>query len=211
VVGVGDDSFVFAHEVYDDGPDGRVVYVRARTTLSPYLFAEGDVRALTDEEKAVLERFREDDPMPAPQAFTAPRVTTAGTYSLRVRFSDLDAYAQVDDVQHFEFFQEARVDFLTKLLAEAGHGIDRAPIVIAQTDIEYVEPMTFRTEPYVALSWVARVGGSSFVVEGQVRDGDRVLSRARVVLVTFDPATQRAAPAPEAYRNLLLSELETSA
>jgi len=85
--------------------------------------------------------------------------------------------------------------------------MDRAPMVIAQMDVDYLEPIRFRTEPFSVRSWVSRVGGSSFVVESEMSDGVTTYSRARVVLVTFDPFTQKAAPAPEALRQLLLAQL----
>ena len=51
------------------------------------------------------------------------------------------------------------------------------------------------------------VGSSSFVVESEIRDGETLLSRARVVAVTFDETTQKAAPAPAAHRAALMGEL----
>ena len=49
---------------------------------------------------------------------------------------------------------------------------------------------------------------ASFVIESEIRDGETLLSRARVVAVTFDAATQKAAPArrPVSAR-LLLAEV----
>jgi acyl-CoA thioester hydrolase len=52
-----------AYEVLDEVPDGeRHVYTRARTVLTPYVFAEERPRRIRDEERAVLDRFLEEDP-----------------------------------------------------------------------------------------------------------------------------------------------------
>src|SRR6188472_3991597 len=53
-------SFTMAYEILDEQPDGRRhVYTRARTVLTPYLFAEERPRRIRDRELAVLERFLE--------------------------------------------------------------------------------------------------------------------------------------------------------
>lgn len=208
VVAADADSFTLGHEVYDDHDGQRTVYLRARSTLAPYAFDEDRRRGVTEAELAVLDRFRGEDPLGEPAAFTEPRDVAKGDYRLRVRFSDLDAFGAVDEVQHFEFFQEARICYLGRI--EGSNAIDfrKTPMVIAQMDVEYEVPMRFSTTPYDVRSWVSKVGGSSFVIESEIGDADgATCSRARVVLVTFDAETQTAAPAPEELRKVLLSQL----
>ena len=53
-------SFTMAYEVFHEDADGeRQVYLRAKTVLTPYLFAEERPRRIRDRELAVLERFLE--------------------------------------------------------------------------------------------------------------------------------------------------------
>lgn len=208
VVRVDKDSFTLAHEVYDVSSAGeRTTYLKARSELAPYRFDEDRRRPLTDAEVATLSGLMMDDIFGEAAVFSEPRQVDNGTYQLRVRFSDLDAYGVVDEVQHFEFFQEARISYLGKMHGKEGVDFAKTPMVIAQMDVEYVEPLRYRTEPISVRSWVSRVGGSSFVVESELFDSVATYSRARVVLVTFDATTQKAAPAPEALRQLLLAEL----
>ena len=55
-------SFTMAYEILDELPDGgRRVYTRARTVLTPYVFAEERPRRIRDEEKTVLEQFLEPE------------------------------------------------------------------------------------------------------------------------------------------------------
>jgi acyl-CoA thioester hydrolase len=210
VTSVDGDTFTLAHEVYDEARDAdgpRTVYLRARSVLAFFDYDSDQRRALSDADLAVLETFREADPMGERAPLSEPRDIEFGDYAIRVRFSDLDAFGIVDEVQHFEFFQEARIDYMTRSWKASSVTMDRVPMVIAQMDVDYREPIRFRTEPFRVRSWVSRVGGSSFVIESELFDGDTVHSRARVVLVTFDPVTQKAAPAPEALRELLLAQL----
>ncbi|MBD8868894.1 acyl-CoA thioesterase [Nocardioides donggukensis] len=200
-------SFTMAYEVYDETEDGRVVYLRAKTVLTPYVFAEERPRRITPGEKETLTSFLGEDPLPERSRPGPVRHLEQGHYPIRVRFSDVDLYAHVNNVKYFEYFQEARIVYMSRLWGEAPGGAREVPMVTAQMDVDYRIPIVFRTEPYDVHSWVAEVGTSSFVIESEIRDGETLLSRARVVMVTFDPGTQRAAPAPDHYRELLQREV----
>lgn len=53
-------SFTMAYEVLDELPDGsRQVYVKARTLLTPYVFAQERPRRISPAEREVLGRFLE--------------------------------------------------------------------------------------------------------------------------------------------------------
>ncbi|WP_110206132.1 acyl-CoA thioesterase [Nocardioides daejeonensis] len=200
-------SFTMAYEIFDEAPEGRRVYVRASTVLTPFVFAEERPRRLSLEEKEVLRRFLEEGPA-APAAPAPPiRKVPLGHYPLQVRFSDVDVYGHVNNVKYFEYYQESRIDYFRNVAREVGK-LPRAEMVLAQCDVDYRAPILFRPEPYAVHAWVTHVGRSSSVIESVILDGERLLSRARVVLVTFDAATQQAAPAPEELRQALLSELE---
>lgn len=200
-------SFTMAYEVYDETPAGRIVYLRAKSKLSPYVFAEERPRRLRAEEKETLSLFLAADPLPEATPAGQPARAPHGHYPLRVRFSDVDVYGHVNNVEYFTFFQEGRVDYLTRLAGSDFGSEQHVPIVLARMDVDYKRPILFRAEPYELQSWIAAVGRSSYVVESEILDGDRLLSRARAVMVVFDPRTQRSAPMPEEYRALLQEEL----
>jgi acyl-CoA thioester hydrolase len=194
-------TFTMAYEVFDETPEGRRVYLRARSVLSPYVFAGEHPRRITEQERAVLSQFLEPDPAPLrptvrlEQAGGAPYV-----HSCPVRFSDVDAYRHVNNVKYFEYFQEARIAMMATMAGGHGHeDLDRAvampmSVVVAQVDVDYRTPLFFREEPYAVECWVGDVGRTSFVVCAEIHDGDKVLSRSRAVMVAFDPSTGRARP-----------------
>lgn len=201
-------TFTMVYEVYDETPQGRLVYLRAKTVLTPYVFAEERPRRLNADEKAILTGFLGDDPLPATPQVTPARRFEENLYPLRTRFSDVDVYGHVNNVKYFEFFQEARISTMQRIGESITDDVSHVPMVLAQMNVDYRTPILFRPEPYDVYSWVSHVGNSSFVIESEILDGARILSRARVVMVTFDPVTQKAAPAPEAYRELLLRDME---
>ncbi|HET6561760.1 MAG TPA: thioesterase family protein [Marmoricola sp.] len=193
-------TFTLAYEVFDETPEGRRVYLQARSVLSPYVFATEHPRRLTAEERDVLGRFLQPDVEPLPPAIRQEEVPIENrhTYDCAIRFSDVDAYRHVNNVKYFEFYQEARIALLGSF-----EDADRLHVLVAQTDVDYRRPMFFREQPYQVDTWVSRVGTSSFVFSSLIRDGDEVLSRAQVVMVAFDPATERPVPLTEQHRRRL--------
>lgn len=128
-------------------------------------------------------------------------------YQCRVRFSDVDIYGHVNNVKYFEYYQEARLAYLTSLGRDEHER--RFAVVVARVNVDYKRPILFRSEPYTIESWVSRVGNSSFDLSAEIKDGDTVLSRADAVLVTFDLKTQTARKLSDAERERLQGALES--
>jgi len=194
-------SFTMAYEIFAEDEAGeRTVFLRARTVLTPYVFATERPRRLNEAEKESLTRLLEpDEPVrstPAPAVVEVP----GGDYAVQVRFSDVDVYGHVNNVKYFEYFQEARIQLMVAQGRELGAGHH---LVVAQTDVDYRRPILFRPEPYDCRTWVSRIGSTSVVFESVVRDGDEVLARAKVVGVCMDSESGRPAPVPEEFRALV--------
>ncbi len=203
-------SFTMAYEVFhEDADGGRTVFLRASTALAPFRLDVARPRRLSAEERSALELYVEDVARPPRRdPFTVHR-TEEGHYPVQVRFSDVDVYRHVNNVVYFEYFQEARI----RLFAALGKDLPDVPrtqVVVAQTDVDYLAPITLRAESYDCWSQVARVGNTSMTIESEIVDGDQVLARARVVVVFFDGATQRAIAPPAAYRERLLAAVPPS-
>jgi acyl-CoA thioester hydrolase len=198
-------SFTLAYEVYDERPDAdRVVYLRARSALAPYVFADERPRRITPSEREVLDGLRDDRPGPRPREGRLPRDSGGlqrHRYDCQVRFSDVDLYRHVNNVKYFEYMQEARIDLLR--LDERPTGEQELSVVVVAVDVEYSRPVLWRPEPYPVSTWVERVGASSFVLASEISDGRDVLARARAVVVGFDAATSRARPLPDWMRTRL--------
>lgn len=190
-------SFTMAYEVYDDGPDGRVTYLRASTQLAPFVFATESPRRISPVEREVLSRYLE----PAePRTPLTRDGSSKNVYPLKVRWSDVDAYRHVNNVKYIEYLQESRIAYM---MAMHQQGDEFGPIVVARTDVDYRRPIMFRLAPYEVHTWISHVGTSSFTFAAEIRDGDDVLASAQVVVVGFDPETQRSAPLkPDHHRRL---------
>jgi acyl-CoA thioester hydrolase len=206
-------SFTLKTEVFDGDagrPGGRRVYFRAESVLAPYVFEEESPRRITAEERAYLGQFLEqrDEPLAATVRVTQVEPERRFRYPCQVRFSDVDSYRHVNNVKFVEYFQEARVQLVFGMAeasaAGTGDGAGFA-VVVGHTDLDYRGPMYLREEPYDVEVWVGSVGRTSFVVEGEIRDGEQVLSRSRVVVVRVDPQQQRPIPLSPALVDMLTS------
>jgi acyl-CoA thioester hydrolase len=128
-----------------------------------------------------------------------PDTTRPHRYACRVRWSDVDTYGHVNNVKYFEYYQEARISFLSDLADGLPAG-EASGMVVARIDVDYRRPIVFRTEPFEIRTWVSRVGRSSYDLQAEIRDGEEVLSRAHAVVVAFDAERQRSRPLGEQER-----------
>jgi acyl-CoA thioester hydrolase len=192
-------TFTMAYEIFDDREGDRAVYARATTVLTPFVFAEERPRRITAEERGALEQHLEPDQQPR-RRIPALSERESHHYPIHVRFSDVDVYGHVNNVKYFEYLQEARFTLVRGLVPERTFSV-----VVAQTDVDYVQPLLFRAEPYDCRSEIVRVGNRSMTIESEIRDGERVLARARVVVVFFDLTGRRSTEPDPEVREVLLA------
>ena len=198
-------TFTMAYEIFQDAPsadgaDGdRVVHLRATTVLTPFVFAEERPRRITREERDALQGHLELDRQPRRRTPPLPEQVTSH-YPIHVRFSDVDVYGHVNNVKYFEYLQEARISLIAELVPRR-----RFSFVVAQTDVDYLMPLLFRAEPYDCRTSITRVGTRSMTVESEIRDRDRVLARAKVVVVFYDLAGGRSTEPEREVREVLLA------
>jgi acyl-CoA thioester hydrolase len=188
-------SAVIEHVVHD-GADEPLTYLRARSFVSGTGL------------EPLAAYLEPGEGAPTRGTPAAAKADPKRSYPLRVRASDLDLTGHASDVSCVEYFQEARIDFLRILLHELP---DTGGLrwVVAQTDIDYLAPIAPSRTPYAVSSRLARVGNKSMLVESVLRDAaGQEHAGARVVLVVFDPATQRAAEPPAGYREVLEALVE---
>jgi acyl-CoA thioester hydrolase len=200
-------SFALGYEVFQERDGARVVHLRATSTLAPFDFGADRPRRLTSEEKDGLARYLEPGERLGRLPWSPVPDSQVGHYPVRVRFSDVDVYGHVNNVTYFEYFMEARIRHTARLWRDLPEGTPDPSFVVAQADVDYRTPMTFRAEPYDCFSAVADVGTSSFRIDSEIREGETVFARSRVTLVFVDPATGRSAPPVPAFREALVAAL----
>lgn len=103
-----------------------------------------------------------------------------------VRWSDLDAYQHVNNVEMFRLLEEARItafwqhpdgegDWPTAIL---GSGPDATShTFVASQQIEYLRPLAFTRVPVRVEMWIGKLGGASLEICYEIHDGGGTYDR----------------------------------
>lgn len=108
---------------------------------------------------------------------------------VRLRWSDLDAYAHVNNVEMFRLLEEARITAFWKhpLALDADVWptavLDSGPAatshtLVARQEIEYLRPLSFTREPVRVEMWIGKIGAASLDVCYEVHDDGGVVGRS---------------------------------
>jgi acyl-CoA thioester hydrolase len=127
---------------------------------------------------------------------------------IRLRWSDLDAYAHVNNAEMLRLLEEARIQAFWSNdepgRAEGDRGtavLDGRPgaetlTLIARLEIEYLAPIPYLRQPIDIQLWIGKLGGASLDVCYEVwspagLDPALLFARATTTIVMVDAATGR--------------------
>src|SRR3954462_6320916 len=108
-----------------------------------------------------------------------------------LRWSDMDAYGHVNNVQFLRLLEDARVVAFAAAGSDEGGSVVETGLLVARSQIEYLEPLVYRTAPVAIDLWLTDLAGASFDLGYEVLDDDRVYARAETTLVLFDRLNDR--------------------
>jgi acyl-CoA thioester hydrolase len=124
---------------------------------------------------------------------------------IRLRWSDVDAYAHVNNAEMLRLLEEARMEAFWR----PDEGVDARPTavldarpgapvlsLIARQEVVYLAPIPFQRSPIVVELWIGRIGGASIEICYEVYSPDGTQPRIRytiasTTLVMVDAATGR--------------------
>lgn len=103
-----------------------------------------------------------------------------------LRWSDLDAYQHVNNVEMFRLLEDARITAFwrhddaqdpwpTAVLDTGPEATSHT--LVARQEIEYLRPLAFTRTPVRVEIWVGRLGGASLEVCYEVHDGASAFAR----------------------------------
>jgi len=100
-----------------------------------------------------------------------------------MRWSDMDAYGHVNNVQYLRFFEDARIEaFGAHRAYEDGGSMLDSGILVAGHQIEYLKPLKWRPEPVHIDLWITEVKGARIDVGYEVYDDHPGEERVRYAL-----------------------------
>lgn len=112
-------------------------------------------------------------------------------YQATLRWSDMDAYRHINNVQYLRYLEEARVDMMFTLGQREGAKTLSEGVVISRHEIDYHRPLVWRPEPVRIETWVVEIRAASFRLAYEVLDDDGVYARAGSTLVPYSLDDQR--------------------
>lgn len=173
---------------------------RARSTMCLFDYRADRVRRMTGAERSWF--AGQSVPLEPFRSLGSWHVgEVADEYDFKVRWSDLDSYAHVNNVRVFDYIAEARVQMnpepggLHRMEAAAEAGM---LWLVARQDVDYLGQIALRSEPYRVRTGIGKTGRTSMVTVAEVVDphDQRVLVRSRTVVVSGD-AQGRPVPLPD--------------
>src|SRR5882757_581340 len=104
-----------------------------------------------------------------------------------MRWSDMDAYAHVNNTAYLAYLEQARVAmFFDRYDSTFSHGT-----VISRHQIDYLRPVVYHPQPLRIETWIDSVRAASFTVHYEVFDGEVLVARAATVCARFDFEAER--------------------
>lgn len=146
---------------------------------------------------------------------------------IRLRWSDFDAYAHVNNAEMLRLLEEARIEAFwrpdeqsTDADARPTAVLDARPGaatigLIARQEIEYRAPIPYQRSPIDIELWIGHIGGASIEICYEVYSPEGVAPRvlytvAATTLVMVESATGRPARIGEELRELFTPYVEPS-
>ncbi|MEB7505179.1 thioesterase family protein [Arthrobacter koreensis] len=142
-------------------------------------------------------------------------------FPIQLRFGDEDSNGHVNNVRYVQFLEEARVRLsllpLPGVPDKAGSGAEgetfrsvtreTGSTLVARQEIEYLTPLTYRSDPVWIEIWVSAVGRSSFSYGFRLTDEDsaNVYAVAEAAMVMVGRESGRPEPLSERQREILES------
>lgn len=124
------------------------------------------------------------------------------TVDVPLRWSDMDAYGHVNNVQFVRLLEEARILGFARWYGRERSVVGEG-ILVARTEIEYRRPLEHRIEPLPIAMWISKLGGASYDIAYVMHDGDTVYAVAETTLVLYDFETEKPRRINDTDRELL--------
>ncbi len=121
-------------------------------------------------------------------------------FEVQRRFSDVDLYGHINNVQFLVFFEDTRAAWQRLFPAELPA---RFQHIVVRQEIDYSQMVTFTPDPLIVQMWISKIGRTSYATDYRVLDDGSQVATGRTIMVFFDEATGRAAEIPDYMRTWL--------
>jgi acyl-CoA thioester hydrolase len=127
-------------------------------------------------------------------------------HPITVRYADLDPQQHVNNAAVVTYIESARMGYYQAVGIWDGQSFERFGMVVANLHIDYLAPIRFGQAVRVGLG-VHHMGNKSMRFRFRVEDSTsgQALARGEVVMVAYDPQSERSIPIPTDWREKIES------
>lgn len=126
-------------------------------------------------------------------------------HPIEIRYGDLDPQGHLNNAKYLTFFEQARIQYLTRLgLFKKGQSFIEIGIILAEARVTFLAPVQFGTQIKIGMR-ISRIGNKSMTADYAMQDGssNKDLATGSAVLVAFDYRTGKSIQVPEDWRKMI--------
>ena len=114
-----------------------------------------------------------------------------------VRFCETDSGGHVNNASYFFYFEEARTRFFKSLLEQE----DQINFILARAECDYVA-QAFAAQTLTVKSSITHIGTKSFTIVHEIyeKSSQKLIAKARAIIVCFDFRQQKSVPISDELR-----------
>lgn len=120
-----------------------------------------------------------------------------------IEWGDMDALGHVNNGRYFDYFQQARIDWLATLKLDLKQ--TAGPVVI-QVACTFLKPIVYPASLILNNS-VHSLGRSSFIMDHDLYQGEQLMAQGMSKIVWVDYLKNQSIPLPEPVRVLIESAI----
>jgi len=127
------------------------------------------------------------------------------TFTIPIRFRDLDAMGHVNNATILTYFEEGRKEFFVHALQSASP--KDFPFILAEVTCRYIRPIELIDRIVQENVWVSKIGTKSFTFAYEIsrnNDPEWVFSTGESVQVYYDYDNGRSIRIPEIFKSKVL-------
>ena len=129
---------------------------------------------------------------------------------IEIRFSDIDMAGHVHNGKYLCYFEQGRMDFLSKLTGNNWNWRKKG-LILGRNEIDYLVPIYLKDEVYVKTT-CDHVGNKSFTLAYQViklKDKKEIVcTKGRSILICMDYEINDSVPIFESWKSDLMDSLD---
>lgn len=116
-----------------------------------------------------------------------------------IEWGDMDALGHVNNGRYFDYFQQARIEWLESIGLNMQQGTGPVVIHVACT---FLKPIIYPAT-ITLISSLHSPGRSSFIIDHEIYQDSELMTQGTSKVVWVDYHKQRSTPLPDAIKDLL--------